>query len=115
MAPSIQFRRLITICAFLLFLNASGFAQFTAGIQGVVQDPSGARIANANIRLQNTATGVTATTTSDTGGTYRFLSLAPGDYKIVIEASGFAKTETAVTLLTEQNLSVLITLKVGQV
>jgi Carboxypeptidase regulatory-like domain len=115
MAPSLLFRRLLTICAFLLFLNASAFAQFTASIQGGIQDPSGARVVNANISLVNSATGVMATTTSDSGGTYRFVSLAPGDYKIIVEATGFAKTETDVTLLTEQNLSVPITLKVGPV
>ncbi len=112
---SILFRRFITICGFLLFLNASAFAQFTASIQGVIQDPSGARIANAKIELVNSATGVMAATTSDTSGSYRFLSLAPGSYRITVEAAGFAKTQTDITLLTEQNLSVPITLKVGQV
>lgn len=115
MTPTKMSRHLLSICAILSLLSASAFAQFTAGIQGVIQDPSGARIANANIRLENTATSVTATTTSDSGGNYRFISLAPGDYKITVEASGFAKTETSVTLVTEQSLSVPITLKVGAV
>jgi len=115
MAPPILFRRILTMCAFLLFLNASAFAQFTASIQGVIQDPSGARIANAKIGLVSNATGVMASTTSDTGGNFRFLSLAPGGYRISVEAGGFAKTETDITLLTEQNLSVPITLKVGPV
>jgi hypothetical protein len=41
------------------------------------------------------------------------VSLAPGDYKISVEATGFSKSEAAVTLLTEQNLNVPIALKVG--
>ena len=107
--------RILTICAFLFFLSASAFAQFNASIQGVVQDPSGARIASAKLHLENAATGFTATTTSDSSGNYRFISLAPGDYKIVAQASGFAKSETDITLLTEQNLNVPIELKVGAV
>ena len=54
-----------------------------------------------------------ATTTSGADGSYRFVSLAPGNYKISAEASGFSKSETTVTLDTNQNLSVALTLKVG--
>ena len=68
-------------------------------------DPSGAAVSEAKINLENLATHVVATTTSVTDGGYRFVSLAPGNYKISVEASGFAKTETFVTLETSQNLS----------
>ncbi len=88
-------------------------AQFTANIQGLIQDPSGAGVAKAQVFLVNTATGVQKTTTSDASGNYRFISLAPGSYKISVEASGFAKTEADICLLTEQNLNLPITLKVG--
>jgi len=88
-------------------------AQFTANIQGLIQDPSGAGVAKAQVLLVNTATGVQKTTTSDPSGNYRFISLAPGSYKMSVEASGFAKSEAEITLLTEQNLNLPITLKVG--
>ena len=51
--------------------------------------------------------------TSDESGNYRFVSLAPGRYKITAESAGFSRSEADVTLLTEQNLNVPITLKVG--
>jgi len=103
--------------SFLILLLFAGlsYAQFTGSIQGVVEDPSGAGIAKVNLTLVNTATQVTTTSTSDASGNYRFVSLAPGSYKITAEISGFAKSEVSVTLLTEQNLSVPITLKVGAV
>src|SRR5215471_9479444 len=82
---------------------ATAFAQFTASIQGVVQDPSGAGVVKATITALNVATGVTQVTTSNEGGNYRFVSLAPGAYKITAEATGFARAEANVTLLTEQN------------
>ena len=100
---------------FFILLTATAFAQFTASIQGIVQDPTGAGIAKASVQLVNTATAVTSLTTSDAGGNYRFVSLAPGSYKITVEATGFAKAEANVTLLTEQNLNVPITVKVGSV
>src|SRR5690242_4973626 len=76
-----------------LLCTVSAFAQFTGNIQGVVTDPSGAAIAQAKLTLVNNGTQVTASTTSDASGNYRFVSLAPGSYKITVEASGFAKSE----------------------
>jgi len=114
MPRSMMSRRSISVLVSVLFLaSAAAFAQFTAGIQGVVQDPSGAGIAKATIQLVNVATGVTAVTTSDSSGNYRFVSLAPGNYKVTGEGTGFSKSEVNVTLLTEQTLNVPVTLKVG--
>jgi hypothetical protein len=89
------------------------FAQFTANVQGVVQDQSGAGVAKAHVTLTNSATGVQKVTTSDPSGNYRFVSLAPGNYKVRVEATGFSTAEAEVTLLTEQNVNLPISLKVG--
>jgi hypothetical protein len=114
MPRSMMSRRSISVLVSILFIaSAAAFAQFTASIQGVVQDPSGAGIGKATIQLVNVATGGTAVTTSDSSGNYRFVSLAPGNYKVTGEAGGFSKSEVNVTLLTEQNLSVPVILKVG--
>jgi hypothetical protein len=102
--------RLLTV---LLLFAGSTWAQYTASLQGNVTDPSGAGIAQAKVLLENLATHVTATTTTDGEGGYRFLSLAPSRYKISIEAPGFSKAETNVTLETNQNLNVPISLAVG--
>ena len=101
------------LLAFLLFPSSFVFAQFTSSIQGNVEDPSGAEIADAKVTLINSATGVTTTTVSDASGNYRFISLAPGAYKMSVEAKGFAKSTSELTLLTEQNLSVPVKLEVG--
>src|SRR5205807_9950892 len=97
----------------MLLVAVSARAQFTGNIQGTVVDPSGAAIAQAKVDLVNTITQVSASTTTDSTGSYRFLSLAPGSYKITVEAKGFSKAETTVTLETNQNLNVPISLKVG--
>jgi hypothetical protein len=97
---------------FLLTVTASR-AQFTANIQGNVSDPSGAEVSGAKITLENLSNHVSSETTSDTSGLYRFLSLAPGQYKISVEATGFSRSVTTVTLETSQDLNVPIALKVG--
>ncbi len=102
-------RLLLTV----LFVTVSTWAQFNASIQGSVTDPSGAAVAQAKITLENVANHVTSATTSDDEGGYRFVSLGPGSYKVSVEAAGFSKVETTVTLQTNQNLNVPISLKVG--
>ncbi len=115
MASARLCRHIAAFSASVLLFSASAFAQFTASIQGVVQDPSGGAIPKASIQLLNTATGVSHATTSDTSGNYRFVSVAPGTYQITAEAAGFAKSVANLTLLTEQNLNFPISLKVGSV
>jgi len=97
----------------MLFLGGPAWAQFTGNIQGTVVDQSGAVVAQARVDLLNTVTRVTATATTDGSGNYRFLSLAPGSYKITVEAKGFSKSETSFTLETNENLNLPISLKVG--
>jgi len=104
----------LTVLSFALWAIPA-IAQFTASIQGVVQDQSGAGVAKATLTLENTGTGVVSTATTDSSGNYRFVSLAPGDYDISVTAPGFAKSEVKVTLLTEQNLNQPIAVKVGSV
>src|SRR5690349_13374095 len=85
----------VMLCAFFaLFLSGSVWGQFTANIDGTVTDPSGAAVPQAKVTLLNTTTNVSAGTTTDSSGVYRFLSLAPGSYKITVEAGGFSKVET---------------------
>lgn len=105
--------RIVGLFLLACFLVATCRAQFTSSIQGIVQDPSGAGVPKAKIQLVNVATNVSQTTATDDAGNYRFVSLAPGNYTITVEVSGFRKSEVTVTLLTEQNLNVPIALKVG--
>ncbi|MGE5206059.1 MAG: carboxypeptidase-like regulatory domain-containing protein, partial [Chlamydiota bacterium] len=104
---------LLAFAVTLLFTSFPAFAQFTGSIQGVVTDPTGAGIPKATVTLVNQSTKVSTTSTTDASGNYRFVSLAPGAYKITAEAAGFAKTEANVNLLTEQNLNVPVSMRVG--
>ncbi len=80
----------------ILLLAGPARAQFSGNIEGVVTDPSGGSIGSAKITITNLSTNVSASTTSDSAGYYHFLSLAPGRYKVRVEASGFAPSESAV-------------------
>ncbi|MGA2181672.1 MAG: TonB-dependent receptor [Bryobacteraceae bacterium] len=100
---------------FLIVIALTGaccYAQsvFSGNIQGVISDPSGAVIPSASVGLRNVDTGVVATAASSSSGNYRFSSLAPGNYVVWAEASGFRKTEVKVTLETNEVQGVNITL-----
>ncbi len=89
------------------------FAQYSAGIQGMVLDPSGAGVPNAQVKLTNAQTAQVQMAKADSTGRYRFLSLAPGQYALQTEVTGFAKTSVNLTLDTNQNLEVPINLTIG--
>ncbi len=103
-------------CLVALLLCVSGllcFAQFSGSVDGTIADPTGATVANASLKLTNTATGVSNETKSDNSGNYRFVSLAPGTYRISATAPGFGASEVSIALTTGQDLSVPLSLTVA--
>jgi len=83
--------------ALLLFAGCtvSCLAQFeTAAVLGTVRDPSRSVIPNAKVTLRNVDTGVTATARTDATGNFEFLTVKIGDYRVSVEAVGFAPLTT---------------------
>src|SRR5690348_4387555 len=58
-------------------------------ISGLVRDPSGATVADAQVKATNTATGVTQVVRSDAAGFYSFSDLPIGKYDLAISHPGF--------------------------
>ena len=107
-------RALFFVAVFSVF-SFNAWAQFSGNIQGDVRDTSGAAVAGAAVMLNNAATNVNQATKTDSAGNYRFVSLAPGEYKVSVSASGFAPAAVTVTLLTSQTVEVPVKLNVGSV
>jgi hypothetical protein len=59
-------------------------------IGGTITDSTGAVIAGASVELENAATGVVSSTVSNGTGFFNFAAVAPGSYKLRVEAQGFA-------------------------
>ncbi len=81
---------LVLLALTLAILHPCARSQATSGaISGIVADPSGAAIPNANVTIENERTGVkTNATTGDSGG-YNVTHLDPGEYTVRVEANGF--------------------------
>jgi hypothetical protein len=103
-------------CLVVLGAAASGMrAQFNGNIAGHVRDPSGAVVVKATVTLINTATSESSIINTDMSGDFRFVRLAPGNYKLMVSAPGFSTTTATLTLLTEETLNVPVQLVVGGV
>jgi hypothetical protein len=84
------FTRFIVCCFFALSFPSIAFANDIGGsLSGVIQDPSGAVIAGAQITLTNPSTGVSLTTISNKSGLYYFASVPVGTFELRIFAPGF--------------------------
>ncbi|HEY6546832.1 MAG TPA: TonB-dependent receptor [Vicinamibacteria bacterium] len=108
-------KRTLLALAALLSLASAGLAQFAGGnIYGAATDESGAALPGATITLTSTATG-TRSTTSGTQGDFRFLSVDPGRYQVVIALTGFATVKREVVVNTGVNVNLAMAMKVATV
>src|SRR5215470_12614904 len=64
-------------------------AQFTTVLEGRVTDPSDAALPNAEVTVENPATGVKRVVRTSDVGYYRVASLPPGQFTVRVSASGF--------------------------
>jgi hypothetical protein len=105
------------ILTLLLLLPFSVNAQTqSSSVRGTVTDPNGAVIPGANVKAINVATNESRSTVSDDQGSFAISSLAPGSYRVEVEAPGFAQNIiTAVDLQVNQELRLDARLEVGTI
>ena len=88
-----------------LLLTTNTFAQ-TSGISGTVADPTSALIPGVTVTATDTDTGVASTVLTNDSGTYNFVTLPPGPYKITAALQGFQTATVTNITLDLQRLSV---------
>ncbi|HWB99116.1 MAG TPA: TonB-dependent receptor, partial [Bryobacteraceae bacterium] len=88
--------------------------RFTARIVGVVTDPSGATVPNAEIAGTHVGTGVVFKATSNAEGYYVLTALPVGEYTLNVQAPGFRTLERAgIHLALDQTARIDLTLALG--
>ena len=111
-----QHIRLIAIGLLLLLGTAFAWAQSTSSgtIRGVVKDPTGAIIPNAEVTLTANNTKAERKFQSSDEGVYVFTALTPTAYTLTVEASGFKKyVKTDLVLAPSEIKGVDIVMEVG--
>ena len=109
-------RFLICISIVLILLGNPGLlrADVTGSVLGTVHDSSQAIVSGAHITITNAQTNLKQETLSGADGTYRFLALAAGIYKLTVSAPGFRPyAVTDLEVKVNDQLHVDVTLAVG--
>ncbi len=91
------------------------YAQFDNGsLVGTIKDNSGAAVPGVQVTLTNTATGINATTTTNSTGDYQFPDVRIGVYDVTASSPGFSKAEAdRVTVSVGVRQRIDLGLKVG--
>ncbi|MGH9499268.1 MAG: carboxypeptidase regulatory-like domain-containing protein [Terriglobales bacterium] len=86
-------RRLISLAASMLLLTGLGFGQgvATGDLHVTVKDPGGSLVTNATVVVRDPAKGLERSGSGNGQGEYRVLALPPANYKVAVEAPGFAQ------------------------
>ena len=110
-------RLLITLAALTVLAGGSLFAQLDRGsLTGLVTDPSGASVANAQVTATHADTNTTFSTRSSESGNYTLPALAIGRYRIIVEATGFRRTQRDnITVTSGDSLRADFILELGSV
>src|SRR5207248_5749637 len=80
----------VLVCIF--FASTLQSQTGTSAISGIVSDQQGKGVPGAKVTITNIATNATRSVESTNTGAYTFDLIAPGDYRLEVEARGFSKT-----------------------
>src|SRR5688572_17606100 len=89
----IPMRQIIFSIVIIVYSAAAAFAQQTgaATLSGRVADQAGAILVGVKVTATQKATGAKRKTVTSSEGLYVFTNLAPGEYELVFENTGFKK------------------------
>src|SRR5687767_8533793 len=83
-------RMQVLVVAFLLAAGVEPSAQeFTGSIYGRIVDPASALMPGVSITVEGAAIQGQRTAESEANGSYRFLNLPQGEYRVTYQKSGF--------------------------
>jgi hypothetical protein len=105
---------LLLLSIFTVDISALG-QTYRGSVRGTVADSSQARLSGSLVKLVNTATNDTRTTTSGDDGEFIISSLPPGSYRLEVEQAAYKKHAQYLGLQVNQELRVNVTLDVGSI
>jgi len=82
-------------------------------IGGIIVDPAGAVIPNAEVVVSNTQTGASLTTKSDSDGHWMIAGMQPGPLKVTVSSPGFKNAQYDLNLQASKPVRIGSTLEVA--
>ena len=105
---------LMLVFCFTFLLTTVQAQDATGKIEGIVKDPQGAVVPNAKAAVTHLGTGAERSGKSDSGGTFGFVLLPIGQYRLTVEANNFSKyVREPITLSVNDTLRLAVDLKIG--
>ena len=107
-------RLLVGAAVFLAGYSAARGQTFYGSMVGTVSDATGAAIPGTAVTLTNLGTTVKRTIESDASGTYQFVNLIPGRYRVEAEKAGFKHfTREPIVVEVQNALRIDIAMQLG--
>ncbi len=101
-------------CLIGLQSAARGQSVAIAEVSGMVSDPSGARLAGAQVTMTETSKNAARSTVSDTVGRYTLPNLPVGPYTLEVKAAGFKDyAQTGIVLEVNNNIQINVVMQIG--
>ena len=102
---------LVSVC--VSFAPSAAAAQSpSATLRGVVRDPSDAVIARATVTVTSLDTLRTLAALSQPDGSFRWIALPPGRYRVVVAHQGFMPTARDIELTIDEDRTLTVTLAI---
>ena len=107
--------RCFSFAAFaVIFTSFLAAQEFRGTITGTITDPAGAVVPSARVVATEVSTGTKSQTVSESSGSYTLPFLAPGDYDISVQVTGFKESvRKAIHVNAGAHAVVDVTLEVG--
>jgi hypothetical protein len=107
---------IFAVTLFVLLLTATLHAQNPRGsLRGTVQDATGARVVSAKIVAQLSGSSIRREAGSEDRGEFRLDDLLPGNYRITVDAAGFAPAQADVVIAVATVRDITVTMKPSSV
>jgi len=104
----------VLLLGFILAFVSIAQAQDTASLRGTITDQSGGVIVGAKVKLTNTQTNISRTTTSSNDGGYLFTLVPVGTYALTVTHADFQTSiEANIKLELNQNGRLDVSMKLG--
>ena len=109
-------RNIAKVVAGVFLACLAVWAQGTAQINGTVRDSTGLAVADATVKVTQTATGAARTANSGADGAFVLPNLPIGPYLLEVTKDGFTKyAQSGIVLQVDSNPTIDVGLKVGAV
>ncbi|MBI3403930.1 MAG: TonB-dependent receptor [Acidobacteria bacterium] len=109
-----RFRVFAVFVSLIVFTQISAAQTVRGSVRGTIEDPSGAMVPGAKVKLTNIATNQNQTCESNGEGSFVIQSVSPGTYDLRVSRDGFKEYKQRLLVLVDQEVSLSLKLSISE-